>query len=311
MAVIVVVDPLVTRPGALDPAAFPRHEVVLVDPTRPTERAAEALAEATVLLTAMAPVGLPLLGRAPRVRLIAKPGAGLDNVDVAAASARGILVCHAPGTRGQAVAEYVLWALLELAKRSGTRGRGTAAPLDLAGTTLGLIGLGDIGSRVARAATALQMDVVAATRSRRPLPDTPVRFADVAVVHREVDSLVLCAPLTPQTQGMVNARTLWEMRPDAVLVNVARGRCVVTDDLLAAVSAGRLRGAALDVTDPEPLPPDHPLRRLPQVIVTDHVAGRTPRAQQLAVGLMVADVHAFLEGRRPAHAVNWDAAAPR
>jgi phosphoglycerate dehydrogenase-like enzyme len=311
MAVIVVVDPYLSRPGALPPDAFPGHDVVALGPGRPTGAAAEALATATVALTAMAPVGVSLLDAAPRLRLIAKPGAGLDNIDLEVATARGIVVCHAPGTRGQAVAEYVLWSLLELAKRSGTRGAGTAAPLDLAGATLGLVGLGDIGSRVARVAGALGMDVVAATRSRRPVDGAPVRFADLADIHREVHALVLCMPLTPETEGLVNARTLQEMSPDAVLVNVARGRCVVTGDLLAALSAGRLRGAALDVTDPEPLPPEHPLRALPNVIVTDHVAGRTPRAQQLAVSRMVADVNAFLSGRRPGQAVNWDAARAR
>jgi phosphoglycerate dehydrogenase-like enzyme len=303
VAVIVVVDPLLTRPGALDEHAFPGHRVVAVDPRQLRAGDGEALAEASVLLTAMAPVDRALLGRAPKVGLVAKPGAGVDNIDLDAAAERGALVCHAPGTRGQAVAEYVVWALLELAKRSATGGRGTAAPLDLAGSTLGLVGLGDIGGRVARIAAALQMDVVAATRSRRPVDGVDVRFTSVEEIHREVDALVLCAPLAPETTGLVAARTLAEMRPGAVVVNVARGRCVVTDDLADAVSAGRLRGAALDVTDPEPLPDDHVLRRMPNVIVTDHVAGRTPRAQRLAVGRMVADVRAFLDGRRPAHVV--------
>jgi D-3-phosphoglycerate dehydrogenase / 2-oxoglutarate reductase len=307
MAVIVVVDPLLTRPGALDPDAFPGHRVMALDPAGPAGAAAEALAEAEVVLTAMAPVGARLLEQAPRLRLVAKPGAGLDNIDVDAATSRGILVCHAPGTRGQAVAEHVIWALLELAKRAATHGRGSAAPLDLAGTTLGLVGLGDIGAKVARVASALEMDVVAATRSRRPVPGVPVRFTGLAEIHRGVDALVLCMPLTPETAGLVDARRLGEMSPDAVLVNVARGGCVVTEDLVAALSSGGLRGAALDVTDPEPLPADHPLRHMPNVIVTDHVAGRTPRAQRLAVARMVADVTAFLGGRHPEHAVNGDA----
>ena len=311
MAVIVVVDPLLTRPSALDEKSFPGHRLVVLDPGRRTAAADDVLAEATVLLTAMAPVDRGLLERAPRVGLVAKPGAGVDNIDLDTATSRGVLVCHAPGTRGQAVAEHVVWALLELAKRTATRGRGTAAPLDLAGTTLGLVGLGDIGARVARVAAALEMDVVAATPSRRPVPGVPVRFSGIDAIHREVDALVLCAPLTPETTGLVDVRSLAEMRPGAVVVNVARGRCVVTDDLVAALSGGRLRGAALDVTDPEPLPEDHPLRRMPNVLLTDHVAGRTPRAQRMAIGRMVADVTAFLDGQPPGHAVNAAAVGVR
>lgn len=303
MAVIVVVDPLLTRPGALDEHTFPGHRLVVIDPAGPDTAADRALAEASVVLTAIAPVDRLLLQRAPRVGLIAKPGTGVDNIDVGAAAERGAVVCHAPGTRGQAVAEYVVWALLELAKRSATGGHGTAAPLDLAGTTLGLVGLGDIGSRVARVAAALGMDVVAATHSRRPVQGVAVRFTELDRIHREVDALVLCAPLTPETTGLVDARSLAEMRPGAVVVNVARGRCGVTEDLADALSSGRLRGAALDVTEPEPLPDNHRLRHMPNVLVTDHVAGRTPRAQRLAVGRMVADVRAFLDGQRPTYVV--------
>jgi phosphoglycerate dehydrogenase-like enzyme len=311
VALIVAVDPLLTRPGALDEHSFPGHRLVVVDRRRPEDGGIEALAEAHVILTAIAPVDQDLLDRAPRAALVAKPGAGVDNIDLEAATSRGILVCHAPGTRGQAVAEHVVWALLELAKRTATGERGTAAPRDLAGTRLGIVGLGDIGARVARVAVALDVDVVAATRSRRPLPDVPVRFTELGGIHREVDALVLCAPLTPETTGLVDARSLAQMSPDAVVVNVARGRCVVTDDLVEALSAGRLRGAALDVTDPEPLPSDHPLRQLGNVLLTDHVAGRTPRAQSLALGRMVADVRAFLGGQSPTHAVNAAAVGRR
>ena len=308
VAVIVVVDPLLTRPGALDEHTFPGHRLVAVDPRHPDD-GREALAEARVLLTAIAPVDRSLLARAPRLGMVAKPGAGVDNIDLEGAAERGVLVCHAPGTRGQAVAEYVVWALLELAKRSATADGRTTAPLDLAGTTLGLVGLGDIGARVARIATALEMDVVAATRSRRAPDGLGVRFAAIAEIHRDVDALVLCAPLAPDTTGLVCARTLAEMRPGAVVVNVARGRCVVTADLTGALTEGRLRGAALDVSDPEPLPPDHPLRHMPNVIVTDHVAGRTPLAQRRAVARMVGDVRAFLDGRRPEHVVGTEATA--
>lgn len=301
MAVIAAVDPLLIAAQGLVGNEFGAgHRLVVPAGWTESERLA-AVADADVILTATAPVTATMLHAAPRATLVAKPGAGVDNIDLAAAARRGVVVCNAPGTRGAAVAEFVVWALLHLARR----GFDPAAAvdrlgLDLSGRTLGLVGLGDIGTRVARSARSLGMEVVAATpsaRNRDPL--TPVRFVDLGEIHTVVDALVLCMPLTPQTYRLLDARRMTQMRPEAMLVNVARGPSVVTQDLLEVMSTGHLHGAVLDVTDPEPLPADHPLRSLPKVVVTPHLAGRTVGAQRLALRVMVDNVRAHLQGRTP------------
>jgi phosphoglycerate dehydrogenase-like enzyme len=301
VAVVAVVDPLLVVPGrGLTPEDLAGHRLVVPQAWDEASRRA-AVAEADVVLTAVAPVTAALLAAAPRVGLVAKPGAGVDNIDVAAARERGVRVCHAPGTRGSAVAEHALWSLLHLARRGWEPlRRGGPLPLDLGGRTLGLLGLGDIGTRVARAGAALGMEVVASTPSRRRRDaDLEVRFVDLPELAGGCDALVLCAPLTPATDRLVDAGWLAGMRPDAMLVNVGRGRCVVTDDLHAAMAGGHLHGAALDVTDPEPLPADHPLRTLPNVLVTPHVAGLSVAAQRRAVQVLLRNVRAHLAGEVP------------
>lgn len=304
MARIAVVDPLLTsgQHGLRGDEFGEGHQIVIPRSwSRPD--VLDAVADADVLLTAIRPVDEQLLSSAPRLRLVAKPGAGLDNVDVAAATRGGVTVCNAPGARGQAVAEHVLWAILTLAKNLPPRADGL--PLDLAGRTVGLVGLGDIGRRVAVSVAAMDMAVVAATPSRtNRAAGVDVRFVDLDRIHRDCDVLVLCAPLVEATRGLLDRVSLRQMHPDALLVNVARGPLVVSDDLAEVMADGHLHGAALDVTDPEPLPPDHPLLSLPNVVLTAHRAGRTARAQQVALAVLVRNVTAHLAGDLPPDAVN-------
>ena len=307
MAVITVLDPLLLRAGSgLTERLAADHEVRDASPLTGAALLA-ALADSEVLLTAMAPVTAEMIAAAPRLGLIAKPGAGVDNIDRHAAQARGVLVCNAPGTRGQAVAEYVLFATLYLARQAWRDPSEWGRPpgyVDLAGRTLGLVGLGDIGSRVAAAAATLEMTVLASTPSRQnPRPEVPVAFVRTEELFRAADVVVLCMPLTDETSGLVHAGSLGQMPAGAILVNVARGACVVTADLEAALRCGHLGGAALDVTDPEPLPAGHGLRELPQVLVTPHLAGRTPRAQRQAVDVLLRNVAAFCAGTVPPHVV--------
>ncbi len=311
MARIAVVDPLLLTPGhGLDSGRLgPRHELVpAVGLT--AQSLGEALRDVEVVLTAVAPVTAELMAAAPALRMVAKPGAGVDNIDVAEATRRGILVANAPGVRGQAVAEYVVFSTLHLLREAWRpAAERPVLAQDVAGRTLGLVGLGDIGARVARAGAALGADVVACTPSRRnPSPDVPVRFGSLTDVVTTADVLVLCMPLTSATRGLVDAAALARMRSGALLVNVARGPCVVTADLERALRDGHLRGAALDVTDPEPLPADHGLRALPNVLITPHVAGRSVRAQRLALDVLVQNVRGLLDGDGPLHVVNAEAA---
>jgi phosphoglycerate dehydrogenase-like enzyme len=259
------------------------------------------LPKVAALLTSHAPVTEEMIALAPNLRLVAKPGAGVDNIDVAAAVRRGVTVTNVSGARGRAVAEHALFMLLHLARRAWLRGdpawRDTLAS-QLGGKTLGIVGLGDIGSHLARFGHGLGMQVVAHTRTPDPdrAGDIPLRFVDLGTLLREADVVVLCAPLTDATRGMIDRRALTTMKDDATLINVARGPIVSTGDLLEVVRAGHLAGVGLDVTDPEPLPEDHGLRLLPRVLISPHNAGRTIESQAEALTRMRENVRLVLSG---------------
>ncbi len=256
------------------------------------------------LLTAHSPVTEEMIALAPMLRLVAKPGAGVDNIDLAAAARHGVSVTNVTGARGRAVAEHALFLMLHLARRAWLQGDPAwrdAIATQLGGKTLGIIGLGDIGSHLGRFGHGLGMRVIAHTRTPDAdrVPDVPVRFVDLGTLLRESDVVVLCVPLTEETRGMIDRSAVEMMKDDAFLINVARGPIVSTDDLLEVMSSGRLDGAGLDVTDPEPLPPDHGLRALPHVLLSPHNSGRTMESQAEALDRMRRNVRLVLAGDAP------------
>lgn len=305
IARILVVDPLLISEGFRIGAdwAGPEHEV-LIPEAFDLEHLRSLLPEAAALLTAHAPVTEAMIELAPALRLVAKPGAGVDNIDVAAAARRGVTVTNVPGARGRAVAEHALFLLLHLSRRGWLRDdpawRDTLAT-QLGGKSLGIVGLGEIGAHVARFGQGLGMQVIAHTRTPDPdrAPGVPVRFVDLGTLLREADAVILCAPLTDATRNMIDGRALGMMKEDAYLINVARGPLVSTEDLLEVMRAGHLAGAGLDVTDPEPLPEDHGLRSLPHVLISPHNAGRTIESQTEALARMRENVRLVLSGSPP------------
>lgn len=247
-------------------------------------------------------------------------GAGVDMIPVEAATARGVLVANAPGTNANAVAEHVLHSLIHLwrhrqaiatelasaAPGAWQRARAIAdSGHELAGRTLGLVGYGHVGQAIARmACDGLGMKVLAHTRSPLPEGSTRARREELPELLRASDAVVLACPLTPQTRGLIGAPQLAAMRRGAVLVNVARGPVVVEAALIDALRSGHLAGAALDVFDTQPLPEDHAYRRMPQVLLTPHVAGITEDSM-LRMGHVVARaVEDLLDGVMPANCVN-------
>jgi phosphoglycerate dehydrogenase-like enzyme len=222
----------------------------------------------------------PAMDLAPRLRVISRTGVGYDTVDVEAATARGIAVCFAPDAPTVSTAEHTIALLLAVTKDiSGWAGRSSLAPgappgVELDGRTLGLFGFGRIARRVATVGRALGMHVIAHD------PFVVADVDDVTLVDgdelwRRSDVVSLHAPLTPATYHVVDAAALAAMRPGSFLVNCARGGLVDHDALLDALERGHLAGAGLDVTEPEPLPADHPLRRQPRVVITPHIASQT------------------------------------
>ena len=305
MAHLLVVDPLLlTEEFGIDAGwVGDEHEVMIpsgfaLDDLRPHLELAEGI------LTAHRPVTEDMMALAPGLRVIAKPGAGVDNIDVGAAAARGVVVTNVRGVRGRAVAEHALFMMLYLARHAWMRDdpewQGTTS-VQLGGKTLGIVGLGEIGRHVAHFGHGLGMTVVAHTRTpaSEPIAGVPVGSVGRDDLIARADFVVLCVPLTQETHRMIDRSTLRSMKDDAYLINVSRGPVVCTDDLSVALRSGRLAGAGLDVTDPEPLPPDHELRRFPNVLISPHNAGRTSESQAEALARMRVNVRLVLSGSPP------------
>ncbi|MDA1000919.1 MAG: NAD(P)-dependent oxidoreductase [bacterium] len=261
------------------------------------------------ILTVFREVGPEMMDAAPGLKVVAKPGIGYDNIDAAAATARGIMVCNVTGVRGRAVAEHAFFMMLYLARNAWMLDDPAWEHTDavqLGGKTIGIVGLGDIGRHTALIADGFGMKVLAHTRTPDPsrLPDVDVEFLSFDALLPRSNFLVLCMPLLPETQGILNAAALKRMKKDAMLVNVARGPVAVTEDILQALQQGEIAAAALDVTDPEPLPDDHPLRKMNNVLITPHHASRTPETQVAAIERTRENVSRALAGERPINIVN-------
>jgi len=236
-----------------------------------------------------------LLDAAPRLRWVARAGAGLDNIDVGAASERGIGVLNVPGANAVAVAELVLGLMLALFRRipaaDAAVRRGEWEKMqgrELRGKTLAIVGLGKIGGAVARRARAFEMecigfDPVVSAADARAMGVEPVALDDL---FPRADVLTLHAPMLPETAGMVGAAQLKRMPRGAVLINAARGALVDEAALVEALRSGALAGAALDVYAEEP-PKGSPLLSLPNVVLTPHIGAATVEAQE-AVGEEIA-----------------------
>jgi phosphoglycerate dehydrogenase-like enzyme len=305
MALLLVVDPLLLTPEfGIDAGWVGAEHEVLIPSGFALNDLRPHLERADGILTAHAAVTEDMIALAPKLRVIAKPGAGVDNIDVGAAAARGVTVTNVKGARGRAVAEHALFMMMYLARHAWMRDdpawQGTTS-VQLGGKALGIVGLGEIGRYVARFGHGLGMTVIAHTRTPDPdrIADVPVGFVGRDDLLAQADFVVLCLPLTEQTHHMIDRSALASMKDDAHLINVARGPVVDTDDLSEALRGGRLAGAGLDVTDPEPLPMDHELRQLPNVLISPHNAGRTFESQAEALDRMRTNVRLVLSGSPP------------
>lgn len=246
------------------------------------------------------------IAAAPRLRVIGRSGVGVDNVDVAAASARGIPVVVAPGAGARAVAEGAFVLALALLKRLPELDRAVregdweirdrSDVRDVIGATIGIVGYGRIGRELADLARGVGMQVLA----HDPNVDEAATPLDVLFAHSDAASLHV--PLNDETRGLVGPELLARAKPGLVLVNTARGALVSSlDDLLAALESGQLGGVGLDVFDEEPPDPSHPLFAQPRVLVTPHALGLTRSAREAVFRTMAEGVAAALRGERPEH----------
>jgi D-3-phosphoglycerate dehydrogenase/(S)-sulfolactate dehydrogenase len=285
-----------------------QHELIWPE-TYTIEAMLPLLPEAEAFVTCFDPVTAEMMDAAPNLKVIAKPGAGYNNIDVQAANERGVMVCNAEGVRGPAVAEHAVLHMLYLARNGWLMDDPaweTTPMIELRGKTIGIVGFGDIGRHLARIAYGFGMKVLVNTRTPDPsrLPEVQVAFHSFHDLLPMADFLVMCVPLTSETRGMICTETIELMKESAILVNVARGEVVVTDDLVRAMKTGRLGGAGLDVTDPEPLPNNHELRQIHNVLVSPHHASRTLETDQAALRRTADNILNGLSGKKPINLVN-------
>ena len=293
--------------GALD-RLRERHDVEVWDgdDQPPAEELAHQAAGAEGLLTMLGDrVDRGLLEAAPRLRAVANYAVGVDNVDVDAASERGIPVGHTPDVLTGATADMALALMLAVMRRlpEGERqvreGRWTSwAPdallgRDLSRSTVLIVGRGRIGEAVAERVRGFGAEVIAAGRGD-----------DLGPLLERADVVTLHCPLTDDTRGMIGERELRAMGPEAYLVNTARGPVVDTDALVRALTEGGIAGAGLDVTDPEPLPGDHPLLKAPNLAIAPHLGSATHYTRAAMADLAVDNLLAALDGRPMPHSVN-------
>ncbi len=282
---------LVFMPGTIDEAAllaaFARDDI------------------AAILLRGSPPLSERVLSAAAHLKIIAKHGAGVDSVDIAAATRRGIAVMVANGANADAVAEHALALMLSLARelprfdrdvRSGAWRNLDQFTRDFSARTVGIVGYGQIGERTARLAQACGARVVIHSRSALTPPAGMTYEADLDRLLETVDIVSLHCPLTEQTRGLIGAAQLARMKPDALLINTARGPVIDEAALIAALKSGRLAGAALDTFAVEPPDPANSLFALPNVIVTPHIAAATTGAMARMGTIAASNILCWLRG---------------
>ncbi len=287
-------------------------ELLLENPPQPLTEAwqIEKVRDIAALVFAMEPVPARILEAAPKLRIIARPGVGYDTVDIAAATARRVVVTVAAGTNDQAVADHAFGLLLMAARGAVTavnsvQAHGWDRPtgVDVWRKTLAVIGYGRIGQAIARRARGFDMRVLVVTPRPGPAAEG-IEYVSLDDALAQADFVSLSAPLTPATENMINATRLARMKPGAILVNTARGGLVDEAALAEAVRSGHLAGAAVDVLRQQGANSPSPLIGVPGILVTTHMGSLTRETMQ-RVGLSVAtSVIAALRGERPAHVVN-------
>jgi lactate dehydrogenase-like 2-hydroxyacid dehydrogenase len=277
-----------------------------------------ARAEGVILFQAL-PFTAELLDSCPRLRVISKVGVGYDKIDVAAATSRNILVCNTPGVLSGAVADHTFALLLALTRRlrendahvrngAWKSGSGLLGH-DIRGKTFGIIGFGGIGRTVAKTARGFDMSVIYYKRTR----DLEAEGTGLAAfsarddLFREADVVSVHCALTPETMRSIGEREFNLMKPASYFVNVARGAIIDQAALVRALQSGKIAGAALDVTDPEPLDPSDPLCSLPNVVITPHIGSGTFETRRAMYELAVTNLLRAMAGDVPPAAVNPEA----
>jgi D-3-phosphoglycerate dehydrogenase / 2-oxoglutarate reductase len=275
----------------------------------------EAVKDVQAILVRVAKLTPEVIQAAPHLKVIGKHGVGYDNINIPAATARGVIVTNTPLANSTSVAEHALALLLAVARRVGESERDLARGamraqkeyqgVELSGKVMGVIGLGSAGLRLARmTGSGLGMRVLGFDPYKEPWPDGIERFRELGPLLAQADFISIHVPLTKETTNLIGRDTLPKMKPTAILVNTARGGIVDEAAVADAVKAGRLAGAGLDVVVDEPLKPSHPLNGVSNIILTPHMAGVTEEAMMRMAQDSAEDILRVLRGERPKFPVN-------
>jgi glycerate dehydrogenase len=307
---IVVLDGYALNPGDLSWAPLEELGACRVYDRTPPERVIERAGGAAAVLTNKTVLDRPVLEALPALKYIGVLATGYNVVDAAAATERGIAVTRVPDYATASVAQMVFALLLELCHHVGDHARGVrngrwaasrdfcywdAAQIELAGLTMGLIGFGRIGQAVSHLAMAFGMKPIACDVAHPP--HHWIQYVDLRTLLRRSDVVSLHCPLTPATEGLINAERLAQMKRSAFLISTSRGAVVNERDLADALGAGRIAGAAVDVLAAEPPAPDNPLVSAPNCVITPHIAWATRAARQRLLAAAVENLAAWKKGK--------------
>lgn len=292
-------------------------------PPPPQELRSQAAACHGLLTLLTDRVDTALLDSAPNLIVVSNMATGFDNIDLPAASERNVLVTRTPGVLSETVADFTFALLLAAARRipeadryvrAGrwrTWGPSILLGRDVFGATLGIVGMGDVGAAVAKRARGFGMRIVYHSNSRKPRLERRygMTYLPLEELLRQSDFVTLHVPLTEETRRLISRRELGLMKESAVLMNTSRGSLVDQTALYEALKLGRIGGAALDVTDPEPIQPDDPLLTLENVVIVPHVASASVATREHMANLAAENLLTALRGRIPKDTANREVAA--
>ena len=308
---IVVIDPITPSTAQRMRDLLPPGLTLEHATSRDPAELRSLVADADYIVSGQIAVDAGLLSAAKQAKLLHKWGVGVDNFDLDAAKAQGVTVARTTGSNAVPVAEFAVGLMIALLRnlafghatlRADGSWRTTTLPkesLMISGKTVGIIGYGAIGQNVARMVKAFGCPVL--YNKTRPLSaaeeaEQGVRFATVPEILAQADIVSLHCPMTPQTAGMIDRRALQSMKPKAVLINCARGGVVIESDLVEALKAREILGAATDVYEQEPVPADHPLLKLDNAVVTPHIAAMAADNFVSTINQMFGNIHRVSQG---------------
>lgn len=319
---IVILDGYTENPGDLSWAGLEALGALTVYDRTNNADEAEIIArigDADAVYTNKTPISAAAIAAAPNLKFIGVLATGYNIVDVAAARERGIPVCNVPGYSTTSVAQHTFALLLEAASHVGSHSDSVHAgqwrdsrdfcywnhPLiELCGKTLGIIGYGSIGKAVAKIAVAFGMNVLVCARHIDPAEENEyIHYAPREEIFARADVISLHCPLFPETQGMVNAQTIAQMKDGVIVLNTARGPLVVEEDIVAAVRSGKVAYYCADVVSAEPIRADNPLQGVEHILLTPHIAWAPKEARQRLMDIAVGNLRAFVAGS-PVNVVN-------